>query len=541
VQSRLSSARLPGKALLTIGGLPMVVLVARRAATTGLRVVVATSDEPSDDPIVETLAAHGIDCARGSLHDPLRRFETTTEGLDEGDVVVRLTADNVVPDGELVQGLVDGMDAKGGEYSRMADQLPHGLSAECFSVRLLRAAAAGAVDAYDREHVTPWMRRNVDEVHYRPDDVPAAWESLRCTVDTLQDYRAAFGVMASIPAPASVGWRSLLERWASAGPARAALPPRRPNSIDQGPLLLGTAQLGMPYGVTNSGGLPEEDLASEMLAVAAAAGVTHVDTARAYGLSESRIGEARESGLAAGLGVVTKVGPLDDLPADATPALGRAAVDASVGRSLSALRSTSVDVVLVHRWHDWAKAEGAVGHFMAELREEGIARLVGASVGGTHELLEALADPAVGYVQLPFNLLDRQWLATPVLSALASRPDVVVTARSVFLQGLLTAGRGVRWPSLGERSAAELETALEGLVRDLERRSLADLCVAYVLGHAFVTSVVIGAETPSQVRENAELVRLPPLAAAEIELVHLRLPPGPPDLVDPSRWSIAHE
>jgi spore coat polysaccharide biosynthesis protein SpsF len=297
----------------------------------------------------------------------------------------------------------------------------------------------------------------------------------------------------------------------------------------------------MPYGVTNSGGLPEEDLASEMLAVAAAAGVTHVDTARAYGLSESRIGEARESGLAAGLGVVTKVGPLVDLPADATPALGRAAVDASVGRSLSALRSTSVDVVLLHRWHDWAKAEGAVGHFMAELREEGIARLVGASVGGTHELLEALADPAVGYVQLPFNLLDRQWLATPVLSALASRPDVVVTARSVFLQGLLTAGRGVRWPSLGERSAAELETALEGLVRDLERRSLADLCVAYVLGHAFVTSVVIGAETPSQVRENAELVRLPPLAAAEIELVHLRLPPGPPDLVDPSRWSIAHE
>src|SRR6187200_14786 len=102
LQSRLSSTRLPGKAMLTVAGRPMVVLAAQRAATTGAEVVVATSDRPEDDLIAETVAAAGISVARGPLDDPLRRFTIAVTDLDDQDVVVRLTADNVVPDGSLV-------------------------------------------------------------------------------------------------------------------------------------------------------------------------------------------------------------------------------------------------------------------------------------------------------------------------------------------------------------------------------------------------------------------------------------------------------
>ena len=59
----------------------------------------ATSDRPEDDVIAETVADAGIECVRGPLDDPLRRFAIAATDLDDEDVVVRLTADNVVPDG----------------------------------------------------------------------------------------------------------------------------------------------------------------------------------------------------------------------------------------------------------------------------------------------------------------------------------------------------------------------------------------------------------------------------------------------------------
>ncbi len=77
----------------------MVVLAAQRAGTTGAEVVVATSDRPEDDVIASTVEAAGIHVVRGPLDDPLRRFAIATADLDDDDVVVRLTADNVVPDG----------------------------------------------------------------------------------------------------------------------------------------------------------------------------------------------------------------------------------------------------------------------------------------------------------------------------------------------------------------------------------------------------------------------------------------------------------
>ena len=94
--------------MLTAAGRPMVVLAAQRAGTTGAEVVVATSDRPEDDVIARAVGDAGIRVVRGPLDDPLRRFAIATADLADDDVVVRLTADNVVPDGELVSLLAAG-------------------------------------------------------------------------------------------------------------------------------------------------------------------------------------------------------------------------------------------------------------------------------------------------------------------------------------------------------------------------------------------------------------------------------------------------
>src|SRR5438132_5223256 len=129
LQSRLSSSRLPGKAMLSVAGRPMVVLAALRAGNAGGNVVVATSDQAEDDVIAAAVTSTGLRAVRGPLDDTLARFALAADADADADYVVRLTGDNVVPDGGLVRLLVDSL-AEGRSYTRCGGDdasLPYGV------------------------------------------------------------------------------------------------------------------------------------------------------------------------------------------------------------------------------------------------------------------------------------------------------------------------------------------------------------------------------------------------------------------------------
>jgi len=90
----MSSTRLPGKVLAPIAGVPMLAHVASRtrAARTLEQVILATSDEPADDPIAHLCEAHGISCFRGSLNDVLDRYYQAARALG-ATTIVRIMAD----------------------------------------------------------------------------------------------------------------------------------------------------------------------------------------------------------------------------------------------------------------------------------------------------------------------------------------------------------------------------------------------------------------------------------------------------------------
>ncbi|WP_344088442.1 aldo/keto reductase [Luedemannella helvata] len=290
----------------------------------------------------------------------------------------------------------------------------------------------------------------------------------------------------------------------------------------QSALVLGTAQLGPHYGVANRAGRPADATVRALLTAAADLGVTHLDTARAYGDSEERIG-ALVGDLP--LRFVTKVAPQGP---DATPA----SVRASVTRSLAALRRPGPHTLLLHR-----AADAAVGWpVLQEYAATRAADRIGVSVQSPDELRSALALPDLGYVQLPCNVLDRRWLAPDLAALFAARPDLIVTVRSVYLQGLLTAGRTVVWPHLRAGARDALVDTLDRLAVELGRADRADLCVAYVRSLPWVTSIVVGAETEEQLRRNAWLAARPPLTPAEGAAVRATLPDVPAALLDPAQW-----
>jgi len=132
IQSRLSSRRLPGKALLPIAGLPMVVLAAKRAANTGRNVKILTSNDQSDDAICEVLDEHDVAYFRGSLNNVLERFNDALVNLSDDTKVFRLTADNVLPDGVFLDEMEAAFDADCVDIIRCDSEesnMPYGVSA----------------------------------------------------------------------------------------------------------------------------------------------------------------------------------------------------------------------------------------------------------------------------------------------------------------------------------------------------------------------------------------------------------------------------
>ena len=535
----MSSSRMPGKALLPLCGVPIAVLAGLRAGRDGAFVRLAVSDDATDDVLAEAASQHGLAVVRASLDDPLARFVVATSDLAERDLVVRLTADNVVPDAALVSEIVAEsirLDAAYIRTNHPSDGLPYGVAVEVMTVKSLRAADRAARDHFDREHVTPWLRENVGDATFDRYARPDRWSHLRTTIDCFTDYHRAARAFDGAADPVGVDWRELCERFGALSDApRGRVPTTTVGGYPQSSLVLGTAQLGLPYGVANTDGLPSDSDAREILQTAVAHGVTHFDTARAYGSAEDRIGRYLDEGHRSEVRVVTKLRPLDDVAADATRSELVAWVDASLFRSLAALGGRSVDTLLLHRAADHGRGGGAVWARLLEHRERGLVGRLGVSAGTPAEALDALADPAVSYIQLPFNLLDDRW--SEVADVAPSRPGVTLVARSALLQGLLTGDVDeAGWPANEGVHVRDLMSRLDRLVRTFARDDLVDLCLSYVRAQPWLHAVVVGAERADQVRDLFERFQRPPLTPDECAAVRNALPAIPADLLDPSRW-----
>lgn len=199
IQARISSTRLPGKVLADIGGKPMLWYVVRRAQAAKRldQVVVATSNEASDDQIAEFCAATPVECYRGSEGDVLDRYHQAAQRFN-ADVIVRLTADCPLLDPEVIDKVVAGFYQ--GQFAYVSNTVrrtyPDGLDTEVFSREALERAWREAGLLSEREHVTPYIWKHpglfrLGGVLNRED-----FSALRWTVDEppdLEFVRAVYG------------------------------------------------------------------------------------------------------------------------------------------------------------------------------------------------------------------------------------------------------------------------------------------------------------------------------------------------------------
>jgi aryl-alcohol dehydrogenase-like predicted oxidoreductase len=302
-------------------------------------------------------------------------------------------------------------------------------------------------------------------------------------------------------------------------------------------LVIGSVQLGLPYGIANRSGKPERDVALRLVRQAADAGIGQFDTARAYGDAEERLGEALSGRRA--VQTITKLSPLAGIPQDADRAVVRAAVDASIEGSLKALRLTQLPCLLLHRAAHLTAFGGAVWERLIEHLEDGTVLSLGVSVQSPPEALQALTHGDVRHIQLPFNLLDWRWREAGVLAALAERPAVTVHARSVFLQGLLAANDAALWPRIPGVDPRGILSWLHETAIAIGREGAADLALAFARGQSWIDGVVVGMETLDQLDANLRLATRPPLSAHACAEIEKTRPHVPASLLDPAQWPSA--
>jgi aryl-alcohol dehydrogenase-like predicted oxidoreductase/spore coat polysaccharide biosynthesis protein SpsF (cytidylyltransferase family) len=544
LQARTTSSRLPGKSLLPVAGYPSAVLAVLRAANRSTRVLAATSDDSSDDSLAQTFRDHGVELFRGPLNDVLGRYYLATLDLASDCVVIRLTGDNVLPDGAFVQELASALVESGAEYlcaDSPQSRLPYGLAGEAFFVDVLRKAHAAATSDYDREHVGPWMVRNCRARNYSPRILQQSdYSHLRCTIDDEEDYRRIVRLFDGVGDPIGAGWMDLTRKLSTLpDESEFRVPYRVINNRVHSAMTLGTVQLGMEYGAVNRTGKPRRPAAIEIVRQAIARGVTALDTARCYGDSEQILGEALSGAWRSRAEVITKLDPLVEVAPDESASRVRIAVERSVDDSCRTLGVDRLAVLLLHRWGHHDAWGGAAWKYLLEIKDEGKIGKLGVSISEPWEALAALEDPDIQHVQFPMNVLDARWKAHGIDHAFAQRPEIVVHARSIFLQGILL-HPAERWPVSGEYDVQSCVERLHALVRKFGRENITDLCLAYVRAQSWITSLVVGCETTSQLKENLKLFRLPALSLEQCDEIEHSLPAAPSDLLNPAKWKPAH-
>ncbi|MDJ0363923.1 glycosyltransferase family protein [Hymenobacter sp. H14-R3] len=197
IQARLGSSRLPGKSQLplplsALGDeqtiLGHVVGRARRAAAVS-EVMVATTNQPLDDPLAALAHRLGTGVFRGDEQDVLGRFAGALVQAGAFTTLVRLTADNPAIDPAFMDAAVAHHLATGADYTHTSG-LPLGTNLEILSAAALLRAHHEATLPDEREHVTPYLRRHPElfRLETLALAVPPAVAALRLTIDYPSDY-----------------------------------------------------------------------------------------------------------------------------------------------------------------------------------------------------------------------------------------------------------------------------------------------------------------------------------------------------------------
>lgn len=192
IQARIGATRLPGKVLKKLCGrtvLDHVILRVRRARRVD-GVIVATTTELRDDPVIAECEHLNVPSFRGSEQDVLGRYFGAAQASG-AEAVVRVTADCPLFDGTVLDEMLAVFSGSAADYLSNVQRrtFPRGLDAEIFTFAALSRAHQEATHPHEREHVTPYIYQHPERFRLSSFEGPEDLSAHRWTLDTPDDWR----------------------------------------------------------------------------------------------------------------------------------------------------------------------------------------------------------------------------------------------------------------------------------------------------------------------------------------------------------------
>lgn len=285
----------------------------------------------------------------------------------------------------------------------------------------------------------------------------------------------------------------------------------------------------MPYGIANTTGKPDRELARQIVKTALDNNITFFDTAQAYGDSESVLGSILHD-----LGVADRVCITSKISATLNP-LDKEQIESAIRDSFKRLGVDRLWCMLLHQASWLAYWDDGLGSILKDFHTSGRITRLGVSLNTVNDAAAALAHPDMETLQAPCNAWDRRMRDLGFLDA-ARNTGRLCCIRSIYLQGLLTMtpeAVAAKLPAAGEASLRWWNLAKEFGISPKE------LAFRYAL--SLNAPLVVGAESPEQIAETAQLANRAHLTSEDIHAIASTMNPVLDEtIIEPWRWNVSN-
>lgn len=215
IQARMGSTRRPGKVLEKICGKTLLehLLVRLHAVKELDDIIIATTNNESDDVLYQLAYQNNIKCFRGSEENVLSRFYHCAREY-KAKTIVRITADDPLKDPEVISQAINILlDYSDLDYvsNTIKPTYPEGIDVEVFTLEALQRAFNLAVKKSDLEHVTPYIWNNPHEFKVHNFEAPSDTSHFRLTVDYEEDIEVVRRIISKFFDFPLVSYQSIVE------------------------------------------------------------------------------------------------------------------------------------------------------------------------------------------------------------------------------------------------------------------------------------------------------------------------------------------
>ena len=479
LQARTSSKRFAGKAMKKICNMPLVLLCAKRLkpSNKSISFVIATTKEKSDDKLVTLLKKYKFKVFRGEINDVLSRFYIITKKMRANDVVIRATADNPIPDIKLILELKKIFEQKKVKYMCLRspkNKLPYGLSLEFIKVDLIREIYKNSKKSTDREHINPWIDRNIRSKYNVTNEDLSLHDlsKLRCTIDYKEDLTKISKVFNKYNKETihKISWYELINELFKLHSQHTKI-------------CFGTANLDQKYGLKKI--KIKNKQINFILKYLKKENISFIDTARSYGNAEKYFKDKKFK-------VISK---LEKFNEKLTHLSLKKHTCKSIHDTYKNIGNRKIHSLLIHDWKGFKDNKNKILKILLKKKSENKINSIGASVYHPKEANDVINDNNFTYLQIPFNILDHRFNNKNFINKIIKRKkNISVYARSIFLQGFLLKKNKTSYEK-------KIFSKIDGIKKSLNIKTNFELCLKYINSFFWINYFIVGVENYRQIKQ----------------------------------------